>query len=243
MVLCWSLDKAGPICRSAADAAWVYAAIRGTDGKDAAALNPTFNYTGTVDFSKLRIAYAANHFNRLPKDAAEWKVVEQYRLLGANVQPVNFPDTLQHINAIMNIILSAESAAAFDELTRSNRDDLVERQDKNFWPNIFRTARLIPAAEYINANRFRYQVCKTVNDFMKNYDVVIAPSFSGNQLALTNLSGHPVVCMPIGFGKNGNSPMSITLIGNLYQEATILSVAKAYQDHTNHHQQHPAKFK
>jgi Asp-tRNA(Asn)/Glu-tRNA(Gln) amidotransferase A subunit family amidase len=242
MVLCWSLDKAGPICRSAADAAFVYDAIKGTDGKDAAALQPIFNYTGKTDFSKMRIAYSANHFSRLLKDAPEWKVLEQYRLLGANVQAVNFPDTLQNINAVMNIVLSAEAAAAFDELTRSNRDDLIERQDKNFWPNIFRTARLIPAAEYINANRFRHQLCKTVNDFMKNYDVVIVPSFSGNQLALTNLTGHPVLCMPIGFGRN-NSPVSITLIGNLYQEATILAVAKAFQDKTNHHLLHPEKFK
>lgn len=242
MVLCWSLDKAGPICRSASDAAIVFAAINGTDGKDAAAARHPFNYTHTVNVAKLRIAYAANHFSRLRKNAPEWEVVNQYRAMGANVQAVNFPDTSVQINAIMNIVLSAEAAAAFDELTRSNRDDLVERQDKGFWPNIFRTARLIPATEYINANRFRFNLCNMMNHFMKQYDVVILPSFSGNQLALTNLTGNPVVCMPIGLGANG-SPVSITLAGNLYQDALLLAVAKAYQDKTNHHLKHPGKFK
>lgn len=242
MVLCWSLDKAGPICRSAEDAAIVYNMIKGTDGKDPSAVNTSFNYTGKTTFSKLRIAYAANYFNRLRKDAPEWEVVKQYRALGATVQAVDFPDTLNNINGIMNIVLSAESAAAFDELTRSNRDELVERQDKDFWPNIFRTARLIPAAEYINANRFRHQLCVQFNRFMKQYDVVIVPSFSGNQLALTNLTGNPLVCFPIGLNRNG-TPVSISLVGNLYSEAVLLAAAKAYQEKTGNHKLHPPKFK
>ena len=141
----------------------------------------------------------------------------------------------------VSIILNAESAAAFDELTRTNRDDLIERQDKDFWPNSFRSARTIPAVEYINANRYRYNLCKDFNAFMKNYDVVIVPSFSGRQLAMTNLTGNPVVCMPMGFNKAG-SPLSITLIGNLYDEATILAAAKGFQDKTEHNKKHPVKF-
>ncbi len=134
--------------------------------------------------------------------------------------------------------MNAESAAAFDELTRTNRDDLIERQDKDFWPNSFRAARLIPAVEYINANRYRYNLCKGMYDFMKNYDVLIVPTFAGRQLAITNLTGNPVVCMPIGFNNNG-SPLSITLIGKLYDEATILAAAKAFQDKTDHNKKHP----
>jgi Asp-tRNA(Asn)/Glu-tRNA(Gln) amidotransferase A subunit family amidase len=171
----------------------------------------------------------------------EWKVLEVYRSLGADLQPVNFPDSTIYPFDIMGIVLGAEAAAAFDELTRSNRDDLIERQDKNFWPNIFRTARTIPAVEYINANRYRYSLCKEMNAFMKNYDAVIVPTFSGNQLAITNLTGHPVVCMPMGFNQRG-LPASITIIGNLYNEATILAVAKAFQEKTEHHKKHPPKF-
>lgn len=241
MVLCWSLDKTGPICRSAEDAAIVYYYIKGTDGKDPGSVDHAFNYTGKADIKKLRIAYAENYFSRLAKDAMEWKVVELYRSLGAKVQAVQFPDSALYPFNMVDIVLGAESAAAFDELTRSNRDDLIERQDKNFWPNIFRGARFIPASEYINANRYRYNLCKGMNDFMKNYDVLIVPTFAGRQLSITNLSGHPVVCMPMGFNQRG-LPVSITLIGNLYDEASILEAAKAYQDKTEHHQKHPEKF-
>ncbi len=241
MVLCWSLDKAGPICRSAEDAAIIFAAINGTDGNDAGAVKHAFNYTGKLDWTKARIAYADNYFKRLPADAAEWKVLDVYRSLGATLKPVTFPDsTLYPVNYI-SIILNAESAAAFDELTRTNRDDLVERQDKGFWPNSFRVGQTIPAVAYINANRYRYNLCKGLNDFMKNYDVVIVPNFVGRQLAMTNLSGHPVVCMPIGLNKAG-SPVGISLIGNLYDEATILAAAKAFQDNTEHNKKHPVLF-
>ncbi|MCY7309588.1 MAG: amidase [Chitinophagaceae bacterium] len=241
MVLCWSLDKIGPICRSAEDASIVYAFIHGTDGNDPSAIRHTFNYTGKTDFSKLRIAYAENFFNRLNKEAPEWKVLEAYRSLGANVQAINFADSAMYPVNLINIILNAESAAAFDELTRTNRDDLIERQDKDFWPNSFRAARTIPAVEYINANRYRYLLCEKMNAFMKNYDVLIVPTFSGRQLSITNLTGHPVVCMPIGFNQNG-SPLSITLIGNLYDEAAILAAAKAFQDKTEHNKKHPPLF-
>ncbi len=241
MVLCWSLDKVGPICRSAEDAAMVYNAINGTDGNDPSAVKHAFNYTGKVDWTKVRIAYAENYFKRLNADAPEWKVLEVYRSLGANVKPVVFPDSTFYPVNYVGLILNAESAAAFDELTRSNRDDLIERQDKDFWPNSFRTARTIPAVEYINANRYRYNLCKGMNDFMKNYDVVIVPSFAGRQLAITNLTGHPVVCMPMGFNRNG-APLSISLIGNLYDEATILAAAKAFQDKTDHNKKRPPLF-
>lgn len=242
MVLCWSLDKVGPICRSAEDAAIVFSFINGTDGKDPSAIHHTFNYSGKVDWKKMRIAYAENYFRRLDSNSAERKVLEVYRSLGANLKPVEFPDSTIYPFDIMNTVLSTEAAAAFDELTRTNRDDLIERQDKNFWPNIFRTARMTPAVEYINANRYRSSLCRDLNAFMKDYDVVIVPSFAGRQLAITNLTGHPVVCMPIGFNRNG-SPLSITLIGNLYDEASILSAANAFQNKTDHNKKHPEKFK
>jgi Asp-tRNA(Asn)/Glu-tRNA(Gln) amidotransferase A subunit family amidase len=241
MVLCWSLDKIGPISRSAEDDAIVFSYIKGTDGKDAGSIEHAFNYNPKVDFKKLRMAYAENYFRRLNKDAPEWKVIEFYKSQGADVQAITFPDSTLYPTNLVSVILNAESAAAFDELTRTNRDDLIERQDKDFWPNSFRTARLTPAVEYINANRYRYNLCKGMVDFMKNYDVVIVPSFGGSQLAMTNLTGNPVVCMPIGFNRN-NLPVSITLIGNLYDEASILAAAKAFQDNTDHNKKHPEKF-
>jgi Asp-tRNA(Asn)/Glu-tRNA(Gln) amidotransferase A subunit family amidase len=241
MVLCWSLDKAGPICRSAEDDAIVYYYIKGTDGKDAGAVDHAFNYDQKKDIKKLRIAYADNYFRRLPKDAMEWKVLDAYKAMGVDVKAVEFPDSAIYQSNLVSIILNAESAAAFDELTRTNRDDLIERQDKDFWPNSFRSARLIPAVEYINANRYRSVLCQKMQEFMKDYDVVIVPTFAGNQLGITNLTGNPVVCMPMGFNPR-NLPVSITLVGNLYDEASILEAAKAYQDKTGHNKKHPEKF-
>src|SRR5436190_15619316 len=241
MVLCWSLDKAGPICRSAEDDAIVFYYIKGTDGKDPGAVDHAFNYDPKADVKKLRFAYVENYFNRLPKDAPEWKVIDFYQSQGIEVKPIAFPDSVMYPYNIISIVLSAESAAAFDELTCTNRDDLIERQDRNLWPNGFRVSRTIPVVEYINANRYRYNLCKSMYDFMKDYDVQIVPTFSGRQLAITNLTGNPVVCMPIGFNNTG-SPLSITLIGKLYDEASILAAAKVFQDKTDHNKMHPAKF-
>ena len=241
MVLSWSLDKIGPICRSAEDDAIVFYFIKGTDGQDLGSVEHAFNFNPKTDLSKLRIAYADNYFKRLNKDAPEWKVLDVYKSLGANPQAVTFPDSILYPNDYIGMILNAEAAAAFDELTRTNRDDLIERQDKGFWPNSFRNSQLTPAVEYINANRYRYNLCKDMYNFMKDYDVLIVPTFAGRQLSITNLTGNPVVCMPMGFGTNG-SPVSITLVGRLYDEATILAAAKAYQDKTKYNQQHPAKF-
>ncbi|HEY1112434.1 MAG TPA: amidase [Chitinophagaceae bacterium] len=241
MVLSWSLDKAGPICRSAEDCAIVFAAIKGTDGKDPSALNYAFNYQPKGDVKKLRVAYAENYFRRLNKDALEWKALEDIKSLGISLSPVAFPDSTVYPFDIMNIVISAESAAAFDGLTRTDHDTLIERQDKNFWPNIFRTARYIPAVEYINANRYRSQLNQALQDFMKDYDVVIVPTFAGNQLAITNLTGNPSVCFPMGFNQSG-SPQSITLVGKLYGDAAILQLAKAYQDKTAHNKKHPPLF-
>lgn len=242
MVLCWSLDKPGPISRSAEDDAIVYSYIKGTDGKDHGSVDHAFNYNAKRDVKKLRIAYAENYFRRLPKEAMEWKVVETFKAMGVDVQPVTFPDSAVYPFNIVSVVLNAESAAAFDELTRTDRDSLIERQDKAFWPNSFRAARYIPAVEYINANRYRSRLSQQVQAFMKNYDVVIVPTFGGNQLSITNLTGNPVVCMPIGFNQRG-LPQSITFVGNLYDEASILEAAKAYQDKTEHNKTHPAKFK
>lgn len=241
MVLCWSLDKPGPICRSAEDAAIVFYYLKGTDGKDASAVNRAFNYTGEINWKKLRIAYAGNFFINLPQTASQRKVLELFKTLGADLNEINFPDSVLYPFNIISPILNAESAAAFDDLTRSNRDDLLTGQKKFDWPNSFRTSRFVPAVEYINANRHRYALMTGFYDFMKNYDVLIVPTFAGRQLAITNLTGNPVVCMPVGFSQTG-MPESITLIGNLYDEATILAAAKAYQGATDFNKKHPERF-
>jgi Asp-tRNA(Asn)/Glu-tRNA(Gln) amidotransferase A subunit family amidase len=142
----------------------------------------------------------------------------------------------------MSIILEAEAAAAFDELTRSNRDTLLVSQERYSWPNLFRTARFIPAVEYIQANRIRHDLIEDYHRRLKQFDVVVMPSFAGgNQLLATNLTGHPVVVVPDGFKKSG-SPTSITFLGNLYDEGKVLAVAAAYQEATSFHRKRPELF-
>jgi Asp-tRNA(Asn)/Glu-tRNA(Gln) amidotransferase A subunit family amidase len=242
MALSYSLDKAGPICRSAEDAAIVFQFLHGTDGKDQAALNMPFNYTGKADFSKLRIAYAKQYFATGDTLGNELKVLDTYRRLGARLTPVDFPDSGVYNFDIMGIIIGAECAAQFDDFTRGELDDQMTRQGKNDWPNQFRASRFIPAVEYINAYRHRYLLMQKVNEVLRRYDVFICPTYGGNQLAITNLTGHPALCFPTGFNKN-QMPTSITLVGNLYSEAVLLAVAKAFQDATGFDEQHPPVFK
>ncbi len=241
MTLCWSLDKAGPICRSAEDAAVVFQYLHGTDGLDASAVNVPFNYTGKTDWKKLKIAYAKNYFDR-DTTANTQRVLDVFRKMGVQLIPINFPDSGVYYGNLVRTILSAESAAAFDEFTRTNLDDQMTRKNKNDWPNSFRSARFIPAVEYINANRHRYLLMQNMNRVFSQYDVIICPTFIGNQLAITNLTGHPALCMPNGFNRLG-LPTSVTLLGKLYGEANLLAVGKAYQEATGWDEMHPEMFK
>jgi Asp-tRNA(Asn)/Glu-tRNA(Gln) amidotransferase A subunit family amidase len=243
MTLCWSLDKTGPICRSAEDAAVVFYYIKGTDGKDPGAVNMPFNYSPKTDIKKLRIGYAKNFFDRIKDTSAnEWKVIKAFEQMGVQLIPVNFPDTAAYPYDIVGITLASEAAAAFDELTRNNLDDQLTRQNRNDWPNYFRAARFIPAVEYVNAQRHRYLLMKKMQEFFANVDVVITPTYAGSQLAITNLTGHPALCMPTGYTRQ-SLPTSITFLGNLYGEANLLSVGRALQFNTGWEEVHPDKFK
>ena len=242
MALSYSLDKVGPICRSAEDAAVVFNYLHGTDGLDQCAVNMPFNYTGKADLSKMKIAFAKNYFGKEDTLGNEMNVLDVYRKLGATLIPVDFPDSTIYNFDIVGIIIGAECAAQFDEFTRSDMDDMLTRQRKGDWPNQFRTSRFIPAVEYINAYRHRYILMQKVNEVIKNYDAFICPTYAGNQVAITNLTGHPAVIFPTGINKN-NLPTSITLIGKLYGEAILLAIAKAFQDATEFNKQHPDLFK
>ncbi len=242
MALSFSLDKVGPICRSAEDAALVFYYLHGTDGKDQCAVNMPFNYTGKTDLSKMKIAYAKNYFDKGDTIGNELNVLDVYRRLGAQLTPVDFPDSAVYNFDIMGIIIGAECAAQFDEFTRTELDDMMTRQGKGEWPNQFRTARFIPAVEYINAYRHRYLLMQKLNEVIGKYDAVICPTWGGNQVAITNLTGHPAICFPTGFNKD-KLPTSITLVGKLYGEATLLAIVKAFQDATDFNKLHPELFK
>jgi Asp-tRNA(Asn)/Glu-tRNA(Gln) amidotransferase A subunit family amidase len=236
MALSWSMDKVGPICRSAEDCALVFNAIYGPDGKDISLVDRSFYWNPSTDIKTLRIGYLKKLFEKdYPNKANDTSVLDTMRSLGITLIPLELPDFPVEALAF---ILNAEAAAAFDELTRSGKDDLLVRQVRYAWPNVFRHSRLIPAVEYIQANRFRTLLILQMAKKLENIDVYIVPSFGGSHLLLTNLTGHPAIVVPNGFDKEG-SPTSITFMGNLFKEAEALLVARAFQDATDFHKKHP----
>jgi Asp-tRNA(Asn)/Glu-tRNA(Gln) amidotransferase A subunit family amidase len=240
MALAWSSDKIGPLCRSAQDAAIVFAYIHGRDDKDMSSRYMPFNYTGKIDVRRLKVAYVRNYIDTLPGDGPEKQAIETLKKMGLHISSFEFPHHL-HADQLLGLIISAESAAAFDQLTRSNQDDEMVQQNKDRWPNSFRTARFIPAVEYINACRMRYLIMQKMDSLFSQYDIIIAPPEKGEQLAATNLSGNPSITFPVGFSTDG-MPVCLSLIGKLFDEATLVAVAKKFQDATQFHQRHPAMF-
>ena len=240
MALSWTMDKLGPICRSAEDCAIVFETIQGQDGIDQSLVHAAFNYVSEINLKDMKIGYLEELFkdknSNYENDERALKVFED---LGVELKPVQLPDNFP-TNAL-SIILNAEAAAAFDALTRSGEDSLMVRQIRNAWPNVFRQSRIIPAVEYINANRIRYELIQEFNEVIKPYDAIITPSFGGDQMLMTNLTGHPCVVFPNGFKDDGN-PTSISIIGNLFEEGKILALAKKYQEKTNYEDIHPELF-
>lgn len=236
MALSWSMDKIGPICRNVEDCAIVFNAIYGPDGKDLTIVDLPFHWNPSLKLKDIRIGYLKTIFEKATSNTEKNQMVlETLRSQGADLIPMELPDF--PVRSI-GFILSAEAAAAFDDLTRSNRDDLLVRQGKGAWPNSFRTSRLIPAVEYIQANRARTLLMQAMAEKMENIDVFVTPSYGGSTLSLTNLTGHPCVVVPIGTDEKENS-VSISFIGNLFEEGKTLAVAKVFQDATDFHLKHP----
>ena len=250
MALSWSMDKLGPICRSVEDCALVLAAIYGPDGKDNSVISADYRWDATLSPRSLRIGYLKSAFDLPQTDPKDEKrtihaskkfdddALEVLRRLGINLIPVEIP-ALNY--DAMRLVLTAEAAAAFDELTRSNRDKELVQQGKNDWANTFRSARFIPAVDYVNANRARSVAIEQWDKLMKTVDVIVTPTGASGllQLVATNLTGHPAVILPNGFRDDG-TPVPLTFLGGLFEEAKLLTVAHAYQQATAFHLKHPA---
>jgi Asp-tRNA(Asn)/Glu-tRNA(Gln) amidotransferase A subunit family amidase len=239
MALSWSMDKPGPMCRNADDCALVFDALRGTDPADLTTVDVPFPYDARADVRRLRVGYVASAFEGDRRGVeTDRAVLEVLRGLGMTLVPLELP-TLP--TRPLLITLNAESAAAFDELTRSGRDSLLTRQDAGSWPNSFRSARFIPAVEYIQANRVRRLLQEEMHRTLANVDAYVAPTSAGPNLVITNLTGHPCVAVPHGFAENG-TPLSITFCAPMYGEAAMLEVARAYQEATEWDERHPVAF-
>ena len=236
MALSWSMDKIGPMCRTVEGCAYVFDAIYGPDGKDLTLIDRPFVWNPNRDLKDIRIGYYKKSFEGKfrGKEKAE-AVLDYFRGIGVELVPVELPEI--PINSI-SFILDAEAAAAFDELTRSGRDDLLVRQSAYAWPNIFRQARFIPAVEYIQANRVRTLYMRKLAEALMNIDVYISTNRGGNLLA-TNLTGHPAVCVPTSVPTEEGDTTAITFIGNLFRESDALLAAKIWQEGTGFFLTHP----
>ena len=238
MALSWSMDKVGPLARSAEDCALVFAALVGRDANDPATTQVPagFKYAFDTDIKKMRVGYLKADFDKeYPTKANDQAALEVMRKLGVQLVPLDLHDLP---DGELLILLGAEGAAAFDDLTRSGRDALMVNQGRNAWPNSFRTARFIPAVEYIQAQRIRRQLIEEVDRRLQGFDAYLAPSFNSPNLVVTNLTGHPAVAVPNGFRANG-LPSTITFGGQLFEEGKLLALVKAYQDATDFDEKHP----
>jgi Asp-tRNA(Asn)/Glu-tRNA(Gln) amidotransferase A subunit family amidase len=257
MALAWSMDKIGPIARSVEDCALVFGAIHGADPLDPSAVDRGFNWPLGRDLRSLRVGYVEALFaeDRAAKAEKEedkprlreWQELDRHTLevlrdLGVELIPLKLPESYP-VEAL-EFILTAEAACAFDELTRSGRDDLLVRQVEDAWPNVFRQGQLIPAVEYLRANRIRTLVMAELERALADVDVYVVPSFGGHHLLLTNLTGHPAVVVPNGFSSSegtpdSGAPTSITFMGKLYGESEVSALAHAYQQATDFHLRRP----
>jgi Asp-tRNA(Asn)/Glu-tRNA(Gln) amidotransferase A subunit family amidase len=257
MTLAWSLDKAGPLCRSVEDCALALHALQGPDGKDLTVTDVPFNWDAALDVKKLRVGYLKAAFDE-PRAVKEEKdndaaALEKIRSLGVTLTPIEFPDfPIRDLLAIMY----AEFSAAFDDLTRSKRDNLLARQGRGSDANLYRTNRFVPAVEYIQATRVRTLLMEAMAKTMADIDVYLAPIASGRartpgagagggangllglNTTLTNLTGQPSIVVRNGVNADG-IPTSITFTGKVYGEATMLALAHAYQTSTEWHLKHP----
>jgi len=242
MSLSWSMDKVGPICRSAKDCAIVYDVIRGKDGLDKTLNNAPFSFKENLDYSNLRFGVLQDLVDKdTTKSGDNLRKALELMYNTWNIKPdtMSLPEEIPF--AAFDIILRAEAGAFFDDLVQNHGVNTLVQQTQRSRANSLRQARFIPAVEYLQANRFRQKLIEEIHILFQNYDVILTPTFGGNQLMTTNLTGHPVVCVPTGFDDK-NHPTSMSFLGNLHSDGLILSVAHAFQKMTDFDEQHPPFF-
>ncbi len=243
MALCWSLDKIGPLCRYVEDTALVLGAINGFDSNDSSSIDMGFTYDGRQSIASLTVGYDPAWFEGEEVRSTDHAALKAIAAIGATLQEITLPDL--PVDEIM-APLNAESAAAFEELTLSGRDDALRRQINNAWPNSFRQARYFSAVDYVQADRLRRSVMQQTEKFFSQVDVIIGPSFGTPMLSLTNFTGQPCLAMRAGFEEitprslfnhpeNDTDetlhriPRSVSLWSNLFQEGKLLQVGRALE--------------
>jgi Asp-tRNA(Asn)/Glu-tRNA(Gln) amidotransferase A subunit family amidase len=225
MTLSWSMDKLGPIARSIEDCALVFGAIHGSDPQDITAVDRPFAWPSQRDLKSLKIGYFEGE-----RPAEEQRAIEVLRGLGVKLVPVKLPD--KYPIGPLTVMLNTEAAAAFDDLTRAGVSDGLGR-----WATTFRKGQFVPAVEYLRAARIRTLLMREMEEVMAPIDAYVG----GDDLSLTNLTGHPTVVVPDGDRDKSPSgqPGTITFTGKLFGETDLLSLAHAYQQVSGAHLRRP----
>ena len=249
MSLCWTLDKIGPMCRSVADTALVLAAINGADPADPFGIEAPFGGDMTAPISGFTLGYFPEDLDDPDAHALDRAALEVARGLGGRLVPLTRP--VLPYTALMNMVF-AEAAAAFEELTLSDRDDLLTWQTAAAWPNAFRRARFLSAVDHIQLDRLRRRVMEAMDETMQGVDAVIGPSLTGPMTTITNFTGHPCLCLPSGFRRSPprgaaslgrgrletettsqteecHVPHSFSVWGRLFDEGPVLAVGQALE--------------
>ena len=241
MSLSWSMDKIGPICRSAQDCAIVFDVLKGEDINDITTRTAPFYYEDNIDYTQLKVACFTALVSQDTTASGDHlrSAIALIQDQGIKIDSISLPS--RYPFDAFDVILRVEAAAFFDELVRFGDVDMMVQQTKKSRANSLRQARFIPAVEYIQANRFRTMLIQDMHEVMAPYDIVITPTFGGEQLMITNLTGHPVVTVPSGIDDE-NHPTSISFLGQLYQDGVILSFAHYFQQLTEHHLRRPPDF-
>jgi Asp-tRNA(Asn)/Glu-tRNA(Gln) amidotransferase A subunit family amidase len=239
MTLAWTQDTVGPMCRSVEDCALVFHAINGPDGKDNTVLDVPFGWDATADVQKLRIGYLRSAFTPRPAETAAQiatrrnneEALNVIRAMGVSVVPFELPQVEM---AAIDFIRWAETAAAFDDATRSGvLRDIEAGPEQSTRPAAIRAGRFITAVDYIQANRYRMRLVEQMDAAMSDLDL-----FLGADGSLTNRLGYPILSVPSGFFEG--APTGLHMTGKLFGESELLLLAHAFQSRTDHHSKHPA---
>jgi len=247
MTLCWSLDKLGPMTRTVEDALLVLQAISGTDPGDLSSVPSQLDFDSNASIKGLRVGYFPAWMKQAPStevDRAALAALPKLGLIPVEVSLPNWPyDSL-------NLILFAEGAAAFEELTLSHGIDQLKVQTYDAWPNLFRSARFLSAVDFVQTDRFRRKVAEEMARLFSQVDVLLVPSLRDEMLAISNNTGHPSLTMRAGFVEVSQArsdwapdpknplpkfspprrvPHGITLIGRLFEEGTLGRVGIALE--------------
>jgi Asp-tRNA(Asn)/Glu-tRNA(Gln) amidotransferase A subunit family amidase len=234
MALSWTMDKVGPLCRSVEDCALVFRSVIGRDGRDESVIDAPFHWAPDAPISGVRVGYLKAEFDNPRGDSKPVydQALATLRKLAVRLEPVSLPEPAA---GPLRTILVAEAAAAFDDLTREGSVNQLRGQESNDWPNTFRTSRLIPAVEYLRAQRTRTMLMRQMHELMSKWDVIVC--LPGASLTVTNLTGHPQVVVPCGFVKD--RPYGLLFTGRLFEEGLPMRLALAFERATEWHNMHP----